>query len=235
MKSPRGTRGIARFLARALFVVYLTGAAGGIGARAQETAPAPSAPAPSPAAERAPIFVTMPESEASKRPPAPPQSMAAAIDREMRARDTPLAIWVLTGVVAVVFGFVFLLVLRRRSKVCPRCFSLLYELGDRDDAGEDLPDDEPRDTRPLLACLGCGEIGMLRAGLFFRSGGQCPKCGRWSLSSRFKVVQPSTYMMYGLIRIEEACACGHEARFLRSTPPNQAPLPEFEGRSPFRS
>jgi hypothetical protein len=179
----------------------------------------------------------MPKNEAAakRRAEAQAENMTAAMNREIRARKTPVVIGILIAVVTLIFIVVVFLALRRRAKVCPRCFSLLYELGDRDDAGEDLPEDEPRDARPIVACLGCGEVGMLRAGLFFRSGGQCPKCHLWDLASRFKVVQPSTYMMFGLIRIEEACACGHEASFLRSTPPNQAPIPEFVGSSPFRS
>jgi hypothetical protein len=225
---------MSRILASALLAVSL-----GLAGAAGQTAPpaAPSASPPAPPSKSVPVFVTMPKNEAAakRKPTKPSESMTAAINREMRARNTPVAIGILTAVVALIFVVIVLLALRRRAKVCPRCFSLLYELGDRDDAGEDLPEDEPRDARPILACLGCGEVGMLRAGLFFRSGGQCPKCHKWNLASRFKVVHPSTYMMFGLIRIEEACACGHQASFLRSTPPNQAPIPEFQGSSPFRS
>ncbi|HEV7668159.1 MAG TPA: hypothetical protein VGS22_06515 [Thermoanaerobaculia bacterium] len=235
MRKIRGARRALRILACALIAVPF----GLIGAAGQSSPPA-AVPSASPSAspsKGAPIFVTMPKNEAAAKHKASPspESMTVAINREMRARNTPVAIGILTAVVALIFVVVVLLALRRRAKVCPRCFSLLYELGDRDDAGEDLPEEEPRDSRPVLACLGCGEVGMLRAGLFFRSGGQCPKCHRWNLASRFKVVHPSTYMMFGLIRIEEACACGYEARFLRSTPPNQAPIPEFVGASPFRS
>ncbi len=232
MRTARGARENSSILASALLGLLL--GAGGVSGQGTP----PAAPSASVPPARAPIFVTMPENEAvAKRKAAavPAEPMTAAINREMRAKNTPVSVGLLTAVVALIFAVVGMIALRRRSKVCPRCFSLLYELGDRDDAGEDLPEDESRDTRPLLACLGCGEIGMLRAGLFFRSGGQCPKCLRWNLAGRFQVVQPSTYMMFGLIRVEEACSCGYEARFLRSTPPNQAPIPEFQGSSPFRA
>lgn len=235
MRKARGARRTFRFLACALIAISL-----GLGGAAGQTAPPAAAPSAPPAVPKSPsdgspVFVTMPKNEAAAKRRASTESMTAKINREMRARNTPVAIGILTAVVALIFVVVLLLALRRRAKVCPRCFSLLYELGDRDDAGEDLPEDEPRDARPILACLGCGEVGMRSAGLFFRSGGQCPRCHKWNLASRFKVVQPSTYMMFGLIRIEEACACGHEASFLRSTPPNQAPIPEFVATSPFRS
>ncbi len=234
MRKARGALGMVRILACALFSVTL----GLAGATGQSAPPASTSAAPSASpSERAPVFVTMPKNEAAakRRLAKSAESMTSAINREMRAKNTPVAIGILTAVVALIFVVVVLVALRRRAKVCPRCFSLLYELGDPDDAGEDLSPDEPRDQRPILACLGCGEVGMLRAGLFFRSGGQCPKCHKWNLASRFKVVQPSTYMMFGLIRIDEACSCGHEASFLRSTPPNQAPIPEFVAASPFRS
>lgn len=234
MKKARGAGGAARIFACAL--ALLGGSFGPAGAEGQ-SAPPPAAPSsPSPSAG-APIFVTMPKNEtaAKRKAAASAENMTAAMNREIRARKTPVAIGILTAVVALIFIVALLLALRRRAKVCPKCFSLLFELGDPDDAGEDLPKGEPRDDRPLLVCLGCGEIGMLRFGLFFRSGGQCSKCHRWNLASRFQVVQPSTYLMFGLIRIEEACACGHEARFLRSTAPNQAPLPEFVATTPYRT
>lgn len=237
MRKTRGARGSLRILACALLAVFLAEAMGLGGAAGQKSPPPPAAPSsPAPSAD-APIFVTMPKNEAAAKriSAARAENRTAAMNREIRARKTPVAIGILTAVVALIFVVAALLALRRRAKVCPRCFSLLYDLGDLEDAGEDLPKDEPRDNRPLLVCLGCGEIGMLRAGLFFRSGGQCTKCHRWNLASCFQVVQPSTYLMFGLIRIEEACACGHEARFLRSTAPNQAPLPEFVATSPYRS
>ncbi|MEP7013265.1 MAG: hypothetical protein ABJC13_23345 [Acidobacteriota bacterium] len=226
MRKALGAGGMLRILACALLAVSL----GPVGAPGQSAPPAAASPKP--------VFVTMPRSEkaAASKPALPPgETVAQAIGRQPRKGDTPAAIGILSAVVALIFGVVVLVALRRRAKVCPRCFSLLYELSDPDDAGEDLSPDEPRDTRPILACLGCGEVGMLRTGLFFKSGGQCPKCQKWNLASRFKVVQPSSYMMFGLIRIEEACACGHEASFLRSTPPNQAPIPEFVAASPFRA
>jgi len=236
MRKALGARTALRIAACAFLAISLglVGAAGQA-PPAQTPSASPSAPA-SPSAG-SPVFVTMPKNEAAakRKPTPPPDSMVGAMNREMRAKNTPVGVAILTAVVALIFTVVVLVALRRRAKVCPRCFSLLYELGDPDDAGEDLSPDEPRDARPILACLGCGEVGMLRAGLFFRSGGQCPKCHKWNLASRFKVVQPSTYMMFGLIRIEEACSCGHASSFLRSTPPNQAPIPEFVGTSPFRA
>lgn len=244
MTKERGALASVRILACALLAALLPETFAPGGAVAQNPPPpsppptsAPSSPVPS---ADAPVFVTMPKSEAAaKRESAArakkAENMTAAMNREIRARKTPVAIGILTAVVALGFLVAGLIALRRRAKVCTRCFSLLYDLGDPEDAGEDLPKDEPRDKRPLLVCLGCGEIGMLRAGLFFRSGGQCSKCHRWNLASRFQVVQPSTYLMFGLIRIEEACACGHEARFHRSTAPNQAPIPEFVATTPYRS
>lgn len=243
MTKARGALASVRILACALLAALLPETFAPGGAVAQNPPPpslpptaAPSSPAPS---ADAPIFVTMPKSEAAAKREtaarAEAENLTAAMNREVRARKTPVAIGILTAVVALGFLVAGLIALRRRAKVCTRCFSLLYDLGDPEDAGEDLPKDEPRDKRPLLVCLGCGEIGMLRAGLFFRSGGQCSKCHRWNLASRFQVVQPSSYLMFGLIRIEEACACGHEARFHRSTAPNQAPLPEFVATTPYRS
>lgn len=244
MRKAKGARGGLRILACAWLAVVLAQTMG-LGGAAAQSPPQPSPPpitAPSspPSSADAPIFITMPKNEAAaKRESAArakkAENMTAAMNREIRARKTPVAIGILTAVVALGFLVAGLIALRRRAKVCTRCFSLLYDLGDPEDAGEDLPKDEPRDKRPLLVCLGCGEIGMLRADLFFRSGGQCPKCHRWNLASRFQVVQPSTYLMFGLIRIEEACACGHEARFHRSTAPNQAPIPEFVATTPYRS
>lgn len=239
MTKARGALASVRILACALLAVLLpeTIAPGGAVAQNPPSPPPTAAPSSASPADGAPIFVTMPKSEtaAKRQVESRTKAMTEAMNREIRARKTPLAIGILTAVVALIFVVAALLALRRRAKVCPRCFSLLHDLGDPDDAGEDLPKDGPRDDRPLLVCLGCGEIGMLRAGLFFRSGGQCTKCHRWNLASRFQVVQPSTYLMFGLIRIDEACACGHEARFLRSTAPNQAPLPEFVATSPYRS
>ncbi len=254
MSEPRGRGGVLPILACALVAgsLALTGVFGQGGQSGQGGQGRPEAPkaagreADPSSGDRRPIFVTLPKRPAPTAKPGAtatpetmvepmPETMVAAINRDLRAKETPAAVARLTGVVFLVFLIVAMVALRRRAKVCPRCFSLLYELGDRDDAGEDLPADEPRDMRPILACLGCGEVGMLRAGLFFRHGGQCPKCRRWNLAGRFKVVQPSSYMMCGLIRIEEACSCGHEGSFLRSTPPNQAPTPEFVATSPFRA
>ena len=233
MRTSPGARGGLFLLACALLAATMGSPEGAIAQSPPVAAPPSSA---SPASD-APVFVTMPESEgaAKRRAESRAKALTEAMNREIRARKTPVAIGILTAAVALIFAVALLLVLRRRAKVCPRCLSLLHDLGDPDDSGEDLAKDELRDARPLLACLSCGEIGMLRAGLFFRSGGQCPKCRRWNVASRYKVLQPSTYLMFGLIRIEEACACGHEARFLRSTAPNQAPLPEFVATSPYGS
>ncbi|HXU46991.1 MAG TPA: hypothetical protein VN783_15790 [Thermoanaerobaculia bacterium] len=211
-------------LAALVLVASLGPATFPLRAQASAAPPTASAPAAAPAPKK-PFVVYLPREEARKAdsPAAQTVPMAAQIDREMRARNTPMAVRVLTAVVAAIFGLVILIALRHRTRVCPRCFSRLVRLGDPADAAEDVPADSSQDPRPLMACLACGELGMIRAGLLFRSGGRCSACHRWTLASQYKVVEPSTYMMYGLVRVDEACACGHEATLLRSTPPNEAP------------
>src|SRR6185295_9575393 len=173
--------------------------------RAQASAAPPTASAPpaAPAPPKKPFVVYLPREEARKAdsPTAQTVPMAAQIDREMRARNTPMAVRVLTAVVAAIFGLVILIALRHRTRVCPRCFSRLVRLGDPADAAEDVPADSSQEPRQLMACLACTEMGMIRAWMLFRSGGRCSTCHRWTLASQYKVVEPSTYMMYGLVRV----------------------------------
>src|SRR5262245_15826204 len=130
MRDPRAAR---RILACALLAAPLClggGMGQGAAPPASPTGASPSAAPPAADAKGAPIFVTMPENEAAAKRKASKraESMTAAINREIHARNTPVTIGILTAVIALIFAIVVLLALRRRAKICPRCFSLLYEL-----------------------------------------------------------------------------------------------------------
>jgi hypothetical protein len=232
--------------AGALVVVWIATAAG-----AQETA-SPTSPANSAAAEVAPTSPTAPSVEKPRGPlivylpregdPAPSAESSEstervkAIGRAISGADRKAAkSGTLTAVVAVLFGGVALVRLRRRARNCPRCLTPLSKLGDPRDSGEDIDEKEAQayaaSREAIWSCHLCGEIGTVRHGLLFSASRSCPTCARRTLTAKLTPIEPSGYLLYGLARVDEFCPCGYEATFLRSTPPHEAPN---TGRGGFR-
>lgn len=206
-------------------------------AAAQSPQPAPSstpvasgaAPNSEPKA-RAPLVVYLPRADDAPAPSSASSSTerVKAIGRAIQGVDRkPATAWVLTTLASVLMGGVVVLRLRRRARICPKCLTPLSQLGDPRDSGEDVDEsavasyDESRE--PIWACHLCGEIGTLRSGLFFSSTRACPRCERRTLVAKVTPIERSSYLMYGLARVDEDCPCGHSARYLRSTPPYEAP------------
>ena len=205
-----------------------------VGAEAAQVAPPNPSPAndaapPGPKA-RAPLVVYLPRADDAPAPSSTSSSTerVKGIGGAIQSVDRkPATAWVLTTLASVLLGGVVVLRLRRRARICPKCLTPLSQLGDPRDSGEDVDEsavasyDESRE--PIWACHLCGEIGTLRSGLIFSSTRACPRCERRTLVAKITPIERSSYLMYGLARVDEDCPCGHSARYLRSTPPYEAP------------
>jgi uncharacterized protein with PIN domain len=209
-----------------------------LGAPLAAQPPTPAEPSEVSQPSHPPLTVYLTEEEPAAapgagEPPAPQATMAQAIDETMRARKAAASTTLMTGIASAVFLAVGLVAMRHRSRVCPRCSARLVPLGDPADAAADDPGDPGRERGDLWACPACGELGRLRlAGFLFRKNDRCPRCGRGAMRSGYTAVEPATYLMYGLLRIDEDCAaCDYKASYSRSMPPNEAPPPDWPGSS----
>lgn len=191
------------------------------------SAAAPTSPSAAPAKPRAPLVVYLPRPE-DETSSGNSTERVKAIGRAVSGADRKLGkAWGLQTLLALLFGGVLVMKLRRRARICPKCLTPLSKLGDPRDSGEDLDEKETQgyaeSSEPIWSCHLCGESGTLRFDVLYSSNRACPRCRRRRLISKLTQIEPSGYLLYGLARVDEVCPCGHEANFLRSTPPHQAP------------